>query len=213
MKSNLELAVYRWAILLIAIISIISLITVNFLCALLGSTIREYEEIHVESIEVNETYLKLLNYLHEHPKVRLMLLVKCWPNLTTTKLVGERYAQLRKLNCRFGLHVHIAVKSEINNVPYEDQLKVIRFGHDFLAGLNITTTHFAPGWWSYNRDTMKACQELGLTYFHITYFDYVSTLTYFHLRQGLTSNINIEDWEYWGVKVVPVKEYVHDWEL
>lgn len=213
MKSKSKLVVYRWAILLIVLISIVSFATVNFLCALLGFTIGECEEIHVESIEVDETYVKLLNYLNEHPKVRLMLLVKDWPNVTTTKLVRERYAQLRKLNYTFGLHVHIAVKSEINNVPYEDQLMAIRFGRDFLAGLNITTTHFAPGWFSYNRDTLKACHDLGLTYFHTTYFDHISVSTYSHLWQGLTRNTNTEDWKDWGVEPVPVKGYVHDWEL
>lgn len=151
-----------------------------------------YQEIHVERIYQNETWVKLQAYCLEHADVMLMLKVQYWDSPEQNKLVRARYGQLAELGNPLGLKVNIAIDAEINTVPYEDQYRVIRFGRDYLAGLGITVTHFAPGWWSFNMDTVQACKDVGFTHFHV-----------WHKQAQPLENI----------EVVAVENYVHDWEL
>lgn len=149
---------------------------------------KEYQEIHVETICNNETWIKLQLYCQDHPETMLMLLVlEYWPS-DQNQVVRQRYLELAQLPNPLGLTMYV--------IPYEDQLRVIRFGRDYLEGLNITVTHFAPSYWSYNRDTVQACKATGLVYFH--------------LWEPLTQNLDTSNW---NVTVVSVKEYTHDYEL
>lgn len=154
-----------------------------------------YDEIHVERAYDNDTWARLWAYCLDHQDVTLMLLVKYWDTPHQNMLVRERYAKLLELNNSLGLKVYIAVESEINAIPYEDQHRAIRFGRDYLEGLNINVTHFAPGWWSYNNNTVEACRATGLVNFH--------------LWEPLTRGVSINK----NMVVVPVREYIKDWQL
>lgn len=153
--------------------------------------IKTVQEIHVETIGNDLVYARLIDYLTTHDNVTLMLLVKS--NLSET--VWLRYTMLKKLGYKIGLHVHIALLPEIDSVSYQQQYGLlVRMKYLLEWRLKITVKDFAPGWWSYNNDTLKAAYDAGLTVFHV---------------YGIGSNKALP----FEGEVVIVKKYFHDFEL
>ncbi|KXA99220.1 hypothetical protein AKJ42_03530, partial [candidate division MSBL1 archaeon SCGC-AAA261C02] len=67
-------------------------------------------------------------------------------------------------------------------------------GLKFLRLIGLEVTDFAPGWWSWNQDTVRACKDLGIKYFH--------------LLRGRERRGNVR-----GIKLVVVNNYCHDFNL
>jgi len=129
-------------------------------------------EIHVELI--HKHYSQLIEWCRRYPEGALMLYVPthylpkgyCKPchNNGDSK---SYFMRLRELPNPLGLHVHLARRGEINTIPYQMQYDAIKQGLNYLNELGIVACDFAPGWWSFNGDTLRACADLGLIRFHI----------------------------------------------
>ncbi|KXA90701.1 hypothetical protein AKJ57_03970 [candidate division MSBL1 archaeon SCGC-AAA259A05] len=163
------------------------------------------EEIHVEDIFLDETYDKLLNYVKNHECICMLSTLNefeyCKANHAIElnknefeKKLRERYSELKE-HCRIGLHTHLARGKSIERLDYGEQRKKIRNGIDFLESLGIETSHFAPGWWSWNQNTIKACKDLGIKHFHLV--------------RGQRGNFDEGE----GIELVTVNHYCHDFNL
>jgi hypothetical protein len=151
-------------------------------------------EVHVETLYNETCYVKLLAYCIKHPTVMLMIEISpSDDNLTKSRIIELR----KEVSNAFGLHVHIAVDPEIADVSYNEQYRLIKHGVDFLQSINITVTDFAPGFWAFDDNTVKACANLGLTRFHV--WSPRANNHYF--------NYNL------GCQLVTVRNYLHDWQL
>ncbi len=155
-------------------------------------TIYPMQEIHIETAWNYTIWTQTLEYLERNPNLYVMLLVQHWPNNQTNNLVMERYAILRDKGYNLGLHVHIAVEPEIHSVSYDNQYSVIRYGKYVLDNLDIPTTRFTPGYWSWNANTIKALKQIGYTHIHL-WTDKIRPIN--------------------GLEVVKIENYTHDWEL
>ena len=154
-------------------------------------------EIHVEKVEVDAIFNRLKEYCLKNPEVMLMLMVKNWKP-TTQSLIMERYKELAKLGNPIGLHVHLAIFSEIDTLSFKKQKLLLDKGKRFLeTELNIKINDFTPGWWSFNEDTLKATNEVGITNFHFHRI--------FEREMRLISDC--------GLTPVQVKNYLHDWNF
>ena len=153
----------------------------------------QISEVHVEKILDDQCYDRLVGFARRHPDCMLMLTVRRWRG-RNEETIRKRYLSLKELGNPLGLHVHLAIKPEIDELTFREQKRMIRRGIDFLRALGIHTEDFAPGWWSYNEDTVRACRELGLKRFHVLAAED-------HVDRKL------------GVDVVVVKRYIHDWEI
>jgi len=160
------------------------------------------QEVHVELI--HKSYERLLKWSSNYPNASLMLLAKndklapglCVPCHNNGE-AEPYYMKLKELPNPLGLHMHIAQGSQINSLPYEDQRDTIEKGIQYLERLGIHVKDFAPGWWNYNNDTVKACVDLGLPRFH--------SHTWFLVK----NQVQLID----GVTIVKVDHNTHDFML
>jgi len=134
------------------------------------------EEIHVEAIANNHIFDKLLEYVQNH---RVMCLVIgadepwCEKRINANWLDIEKYRDdlSRKYSvlsnyAKIGLHVHLYHKYSLTKMSFKDQLEKIAETKRFVESACGRVVDFAPGWWNYDLDTLKACEVLGLTRFH-----------------------------------------------
>lgn len=137
---------------------------------------RTIDEIHVE--QIHESHQKLVELCKIKPNAILMLCVcmkhwkegkgkfkRTYPCYADNEEVKKYYVSLkRQVFNPFGLHVHIS--KSINEVSYEKQRRLIKFGKDLLENVGIRTEEFVSGWWMYNEDTYLACKSLSFNKIH-----------------------------------------------
>lgn len=138
----------------------------------------EPEEMHVEAIVVDKIYKELISFQKKKSIPCFLMTPINYKFLKSqyflkinkekfSNLLEERYKELKKYT-EVGLHVHLANNFAIDRMDYGDQLDKISKGKKFLEEkLDVEINMFAPGWWSYNMNTVKACKKLGITEFHI----------------------------------------------
>ena len=127
-------------------------------------------EVHVEFICRDGIWTSLRTWAAQNPQARLMLLIDSCPHCEHRLFpcdVKSRYWKLSHAN-PIGLHTHLFYPRHwwVDNLTYDQQYTMLRNGVSFLEELNIKTTHFVPGNWRFNRDSVEACYELGLLDFH-----------------------------------------------
>jgi len=141
-------------------------------------THRHYQEIHVETVLNPQVFDVILRYAKAHPETMLMLTAPFEPwikariqaeNLSDMEygeILAEKYDILASVTNRFGLHVHLFHPQSVNIPKYEWQLNKIVDALGFIEGLGFEINDFAPGWWGYNMDTVRACWVAGIKRFH-----------------------------------------------
>lgn len=160
------------------------------------------QEIHVEAIVNDVAYAKLLSFVKRHPSVMCML---TGPNerwirvkISADRVKDEEYAALLKERyvhlarfCNVGLHSHIHHKRSLFPLSYLEQYNQLLSALSFFKSLGLNLVDFSPGWWSYDHNTLRVCEKLGIERFHVTTGQQVSG----------------------GLKFVRVHNWSHDYDL
>lgn len=160
------------------------------------------QEVHVEAIVSDAIYVRLLKFVRKHPVICLVTApnepwcekrigADCLDPEAYKKILESRYVHLSR-NVKMGLHTHLYHKYSLARLNYEDQFKKISEGKQFLESIGLKVTDFAAGWWNYDVNTIKVCEELGLTKFHA--------------RQKLCSFPS-------QIKYIQVHHWIHDFDL
>ena len=77
-----------------------------------------------------------------------------------SKRLRRRYLWLIKHDQKLELHVHL---SPIMNIKYKEQERLIKKSILWMKKeLNINVKEFVPGWWQYNKDTLKILKKYNL---------------------------------------------------
>lgn len=141
-------------------------------------THRHFQEIHVETVLNPKCFDVLLRYAEDHPETMLMLIGPYEPwikariqaqNLSDEEygeVLADRYGELAEVTSNFGLHAHLFHPQSVNVPSYLWQLNKITDARIFVENLGFKIEDFAPGWWGYNMDTVKACWVAGIKRFH-----------------------------------------------
>ena len=137
-------------------------------------------EMHIEHYT---NILHLKQYCRAHPDMMLMFM----PH-------NGKQNELVDLPNPKGLHLHLAPICEINQLPFETQKRLIQKA---LQNLSVPVEDFAAGWWSFNKNTVKACREFGIKRIHV----------YRRLKRWIKI---VEDG---GLEPVLVHRYMHDWDV
>lgn len=166
-------------------------------------------EVHLEFVCRDEVYEALKRWLPRNPEARLMLLIDSCPHCNHylfpcgIEKTRRRYKEL--IECApIGLHTHLFYQRHwwVSTLTYEQQYELLQNGVKFIESCGGETSHFAPGNWQFNKDTIMACHELGLTNFH------------WHEHER---NKNVVAWAKKNLKkfrfISTVKNYTHDWTI
>ena len=141
-------------------------------------THRHYQEIHVETVLNPEVFNTLLDYAKVHRETMLMLTGPYEPwikariqaeNITDKNYIQaltEKYAILATATDNFGLHVHLFHPQSIQVPSFKWQFNKIVQALQFITDLGFKIRDFAPGWWGYNMDSVRACFYAGIKRFH-----------------------------------------------
>ena len=91
-----------------------------------------------------------------------------------SKIMAERYRWMKDHNQKLELHIHLSI---IENMSFEEQEALFLGAIKWIKKeLGIEIKEFVPGWWAYNKETLKVCKKLGLKF--IKYKNYNSTHDY-----------------------------------
>lgn len=86
-------------------------------------------------------------------------------------IMKKRYKWMIKNKQKLELHVHLSLV--INNMNYNEQEKLMRESVNWIEKeLGIKPKEFVPGWWSYNKDTLKLCKKFNLKMIHQKDYDF-----------------------------------------
>jgi len=78
-----------------------------------------------------------------------------------SKIMKERYIWMLKHNQTLELHIHLS--HIMGNITYLEQEKLFKDSISWIKKeLKINVKEFVPGWWSYNKDTLKICEKYKL---------------------------------------------------
>lgn len=164
------------------------------------------KEVHVEFACRDPIYAALKRWIPTHPQARLMLLVDSCPHcqhLLFPCHVYGRYKTLAAL-APVGLHVHLAFNRHwwVSQLTYEEQYLMLQNGVEFLKDCGVEPSHFVPGNFKFDKDTLKACYALGLTIFH------------WEEREENKPTVSWAKEEYPRMQFVSaLKCYTHDWTI
>jgi len=164
------------------------------------------DEVHVEFLCRDAVFDSLKNWLSGKPGVRLMFLVDSCPYCNRLLIpcnIVDRYRELAVEN-PVGLHTHLFYPRHwwVDKLVYEQQYNMLSNGVKYLHQIDGDITHFAPGNWKFNRDTVKACHELGLTDFH------------WHEYPENADTVKWGKKNYGGMNFISSKNhYTHDWTI
>jgi len=167
---------------------------------------RIIHEVHVEHIDRLDVYASLRKWTLKNPKARLMLMVDMCPFCTfilLCHLAQTRFAELSK-SSPVGLHVHLSRRGKLalTEMSYKQQYDMLKKAVEYLKECGITTSHFAAGHFDFNKDTVKACHELGLTNIH------------YHEFERDKETIALAKKEYPSIKFISaVKLFTHDYTI
>jgi len=76
------------------------------------------------------------------------------------RIMKERYLWMKEKRQHLELHIHL---SKIMNLSFKEQEKLFRDSMNWLEKeVKIRPKEMAPGWWSYNRDTLFLLKKYGL---------------------------------------------------
>jgi len=88
-----------------------------------------------------------------------------------SKIMKERYLWMIKKNQKLELHIHLSLI--MDNLSYEEQDKLFRESINWIKKeLKFTPKEFVPGWWSYNKNTLKLCKKYGLKMIYSKDYDF-----------------------------------------
>ena len=140
--------------------------------------------VHTEAIMIDEVWGKIkeevrkkrvfkwyvmtpanLDYFKSEFNIRL-------PKKKLSDIMGDRYRWLIKNKQKLELHVHLSLM--IDSMSYKEQEKLIKESIDWIKKeLGISIKEFVPGWWFYNRDTLKICEKFGLKMIRRRDYDFI----------------------------------------
>ena len=88
-----------------------------------------------------------------------------------SKVMKDRYRWMLKKGQKLELHIHLSLV--MNNVTYKEQEKLFKESINWMKKeLGINVKEFVPGWWSYNKDTLKICKNYGLKIIYPKDYDF-----------------------------------------
>jgi len=127
-------------------------------------------EVHVEFLCRDHIFESVKKWVVDNPNARLMFLVDSCPHCNRLLIpcdILERYSELAETN-PIGLHTHLFYPRHwwVDSLTYDQQYNMLLNGIKYLHPIDDDITHFAPGNWRFNKDTIDACHKLGLTNFH-----------------------------------------------
>ena len=92
-----------------------------------------------------------------------------------SKLMRERYLWMKEKGEKLELHIHLSLT--MKNMSYAEQEKLFNESIEWMRKeIGIVPTEFVPGWWSYNKDTLRLCKRFRLKM--VNSFDYDYTHDY-----------------------------------
>jgi len=130
----------------------------------------------------------------EEPWIKLRIQAEYLSRQEYGQILEDRYSRLFKVHSLLGLHVHLFHPKSVRIPDFRTQLEKIRTAKAWLEDLGLPSDHFASGWFGYNRDTIGACEQLGIKYFHVP-----------SLRNGCEQSDSL--------KFLTMRNILHDWEL
>lgn len=88
-----------------------------------------------------------------------------------SEIMKRRYLWMKNNGQNLQLHIHLSLT--MKNMTYDEQNKMFKESLDWMKKeLGIVPTEFVPGWWSYNKDTLKICKKYGLKIIYERDYDY-----------------------------------------
>jgi hypothetical protein len=136
------------------------------------STILKPQEMHVEALHNTRVFEKVLEYARKHPDIWYMVMID-YDNSKARAgglkisekeyedIVLRRTKELSTITKNIGLHPHLYIPYE-DPLSYESQKKEILRIKGHLDRIGIISSHVSFGYWTWDENTVRICQELGL---------------------------------------------------
>jgi len=139
---------------------------------LLATTVLRPEEMHVEALHNDRVFERLLLYAKKHPDIWYMVMIDYENSKARAgglKMSEEEYADkvlgrtkiLSGIAKNIGLHPHLYIPYE-DPLSYEAQKNEISRVKGLFDQIGIRASHISFGYWTWDENTVKICDELGL---------------------------------------------------
>ena len=93
------------------------------------------------------------------------------PKKKLSEVMKERYIWMIEHGQKLELHIHLS--HVMSNITYKEQEKLFKESINWMKKeLGIMPKEFVPGWWIYNKDTIKLCRKFGLKMIHERDYDF-----------------------------------------
>ncbi len=88
-----------------------------------------------------------------------------------SKVMKTRYKWMLNQGQKLELHIHLS--HVMNNISYKEQDMLFKESINWMKKeLGIIPKEFVPGWWSYNKDTLKLCKKYNLKMIYPKDYDF-----------------------------------------
>lgn len=137
--------------------------------------------VHCEAIHIDDVWKKCLDLASKKKCVWFVLtpvnfsyvklMFGALNKRAYEKVIVDRYKKLVEMGQVIQLQVHL---QRILRMSHNQQRKMIVSSYNWLKkNIGITPKELVPGWWSYNKDTLKICKELNMRLVKFTDYFYV----------------------------------------
>lgn len=135
-------------------------------------TILKPEEMHIEALHNDRVFGRVLEYAKKHPNIWYMIMIDYENSKARAgelkmsekeyvDIVLKRTTALSAITKNIGFHPHLYVPYE-DPLSYEAQKKEILRVKGHMDQVGIKTSHVSFGHWTWDDNTVKICNELGL---------------------------------------------------
>lgn len=140
--------------------------------------------IHTEAIMIDSVWEKIKEAVKEKGVLKWYVMTPCnleyfkasfninMSKKELSETMKQRYKWMLKKGQKLELHIHLSML--INKMNYKEQETFFKEALEWMKReLEIVPKEFVPGWWIYNKDTLKICKKFGLKMIYSKDYDVI----------------------------------------
>lgn len=129
--------------------------------------------VHTEAIMIDSVWEKIKEEVNKNKVLKWYVMTPAnidyfrsefnvkMPKKKLSKIMKDRYRWMLKQGQKLELHIHLSLV--MDNISDKEQEKLFSEAISWTKKeLRIDVKEFAPGWWVYNKDTIKICRKFKL---------------------------------------------------